>query len=235
MSAPVLEFNAVSVAAGGKTLLGPVSASIDSTGITAVMGPNGAGKSLFLGAAHGLVALQSGDVTWNGSAAESSRASRGFVFQTTPVMRRSVIANVAFPLIARKVARAERNARLRAAMETARLAHVAHRPAAALSGGERKRLDLARALVNDPVAILLDEPAANLDPASTAELEASLRQIARRGIKVILSTHDIAQARRLADDVLFFALGRVSEQGPAKAFFEEPESQIARKYLKGFL
>jgi len=235
VSVPVLIFDDVSLSANGNVLLGPVSARIDSPGITVVMGPNGAGKSLFLSAAHGLAEDARGAVTWDGVAATASRAARGFVFQDTPIMRRSVAGNIVFPLISRGVGRTERARLLRQALETARLSDLARKPAATLSGGERKRLALARAMVTEPVAILLDEPASNLDPATTAELEASLRRISRAGTKVILSTHDINQARRLASDILFFALGNLVEQGPAEAFFERPKSQVARKFLKGYL
>jgi tungstate transport system ATP-binding protein len=220
---------------GGRRLLGPVDMALDDPGITVVMGPNGAGKSLFLSALHGLLPDHGGTVTWNGQDAAATRARRGFVFQTTPVLRRSVAANIAFPLVARGVPSAERAARVARALTEARLTDAAHKPAATLSGGERRRLDLARATVTDPEVILLDEPSANLDPASTAELEAALGQIAEGGVKVILSTHDIAQARRIAATILFFSEGKLAEQGPAEAFFAAPSSDAARRYLAGQL
>ncbi|MBZ0127874.1 MAG: ATP-binding cassette domain-containing protein [Rhodobacteraceae bacterium] len=235
MSAPVLVFDSVSIHADGNALLGPVSLTLATPGITVVMGPNGAGKSLFLAAAHGLLKLEGGHITWDGRDAATSRAARGFVFQATPVLRRSVAGNVAFPLIARKHGRAEIRTRVASALDEARLSALARQPAAALSGGELKRLDLARAMVGRPTSLLLDEPSANLDPASTAELEKALHRIAARGVKVLVSTHDVAQARRLADDILFFDAGQLAEQADAETFFAAPASTAAQKYLRGEL
>ncbi len=235
MTAPVLEFQSAEIRSGGKTLLGPVSTRIDKPGITMIMGPNGAGKSLFLAAAHGLLDLSRGAVTWSGIPATSGRATRGFVFQTTPVLRRSVAGNIAFPLSALKMPLYRKKELVNNALRVARLAGDAGKPAATLSGGELKRLALARAIVAEPVAILLDEPAANLDPASTAELENSLRQISASGVKVILSSHNIAQARRLADDILFFDRGKLVEESSAAAFLDSPSHVSAQKFLKGEL
>ena len=235
MTPPLLEISALRFTAGGRALLGPVTARVESAGVTVIMGPNGAGKSLFLSALHGLLPGHAGSVAWNGVAAEESRAMRGFVFQNTPVLRRSVAGNIALPLVARGVARAERAERVARALAKARLDADPRKPAAALSGGERKRLDLAGAIVTEPQAVLLDEPAANLDPASTAALEAVLGGLAERGIKIILSTHDIAQARRMADEILFLDAGRLVEQGPAAELLDAPASRAAQKYLRGEL
>ena len=235
MSAPILGCEGLTVTEGGIRLLGPVDLMLDGDGITVVMGPNGAGKSLFLSAIHGLLDRHEGRATWDGKAATATRAERGFVFQSTPVLRRSVAGNIGFPLKTRRLSRTEKAARVARALASARLAHVANRPAAALSGGERKRLDLARAMVGQPRVVLLDEPAANLDPASTAALEAALKEVAAAGVKVILSTHDTAQARRLADDILFFSAGALVEQAKAAAFFQAPASEAAQRFLEGRL
>lgn len=235
MSEQVLTFTDVEIKAKGRRLLGPLSVQLDRPGITVVMGPNGAGKSLFLSAAHGLIDLDHGYITWNGIPAKDSRASRGFVFQTTPILRRSVAGNIGFPLLARGMDREEKQSRIEAALTEARLLEDANKPAAALSGGERKRLALAQALVNHPDVILLDEPAANLDPASTAEFEESLRRISASGTRIILSTHDVAQARRIADFVLFFANGQIVEQAEARDFFHFTSSEEAKKFLRGDL
>jgi tungstate transport system ATP-binding protein len=235
MSAPNLVFEAVELVSEGKRLLGPVDLTLNSPGITVIMGPNGAGKSLFLSAAHGLLDDIKGRITWNGVAAQSSRASRGLVFQTTPILRRSVAGNIALPLVARGVKRAEQSARVAKALKDARLDADPRKPAAALSGGERKRLALARAIVTAPETLLLDEPAANLDPASTAGLESILRQISQGGTKILISTHDIAQARRLADDILFFDHGKLVEQADAKSFFATSQNPAVQKFLRGDL
>jgi len=233
--APVLRFEGVAVRAGGKTLLGPVTCRLDSPGITAVMGPNGAGKSLFLSAAHGVLDDLAGRVTWDDTDATHSRKSRGFMFQATPVLRRSVWGNIAFALSGQRLAKDDRAARITRALADARLDADPRKPAAALSGGERKRLDLARALVTDPRVLILDEPAANLDPAATAAFEDSLRRISGRGVKILFSTHDIGQAKRLADDILFIDGGQLIEQKTADTFFSKPVSGPAERFLKGLL
>ncbi len=230
-----LRFGAVTIRLGGATLLGPIDMTLNSPGITVIMGPNGAGKSLFLAAAHGLPPDHSGRVTWDGTTAAQSRASRGFVFQSAPILRRSVAGNIALPLRAQGISRPERAAHIKRALDAARLATDPRKPAAALSGGERKRLDLARAIVLSPKVVMLDEPAANLDPASTAELEAVLQRLSAGGTKIILSTHDIAQARRLGADILFFDRGRLVEQTTTARFFENPKSEAAGRYLDGVL
>lgn len=235
MSAPRLEFKDFVSSSDGRILLGPISLTLSSPGITVIMGPNGAGKSLFLSAAHGLLERARGIVRWNGVSAQTSRASRGFVFQNTPVLRRSVAGNIALPLRARGVKRAERSSLITRALKDARLDADPRKPAATLSGGERKRLALARAIVSNPKVLLLDEPSANLDPASTAGLEDILRRISQSGTKILMSTHDIAQARRLADDILFFDGGALVEQASAAAFFDDPASPAAQKFLKGEL
>ncbi len=235
MTAPRLHFENVEFRADKTALLGPVSLTLNSPGITVIMGPNGAGKSLFLYAAHGLLGRHSGAVTWNDIPAQTSRGTRGFVFQTTPILRRSVAGNIAFALHARGLSRHEKSARVAQALTEARLDADPGKPAATLSGGERRRLALARAIVTEPETVLLDEPSANLDPASTAALEEVLRRISASGTKILLSTHDIAQARRLAGDILFFDEGALVEQADAKAFFAGPTSPAAQKYLKGEL
>jgi len=230
---PTLRCKGVEIRIDATLLLGPIDLSLASPGITVIMGPNGAGKSLFLAAIHGLPPRHSGTITWDGIAADQSRARRGMVFQTTPVLRRSVAGNIALPLRAKGIGGAEKTARIHEALRAARLDADPRKPAAALSGGERKRLGLARAIVLDPQVLMLDEPAANLDPATTLGLEDTLRRISARGTKVILSTHNIAQARRLAADILFFSSGRLLEQALADDFFNAPRSDGARKYLGG--
>lgn len=235
-AAEALRLEGAETAAAGARLLGPLDLAVASPGPTAVLGPNGAGKSQFLRLIHGLTPATAGRVVWgDGRGPEAARADQAFVFQTTPVLRRSVWANVEFPLIARRWPRAMRHARTAEALERARLADKAAQPAASLSGGERQRMALARAWTTGPRALLLDEPCANMDPASTAEFERFLAEIREEGAKIFLATHDLGQARRLAEDVLFFDQGRLAEQAPAGRFFAAPASAAAQRYLDGRL
>lgn len=219
----------------GQRLLGPIDLSLDSSGITCVLGHNGAGKSLFLKMCHGQFSPNSGSVTWDGKAAITTRRRRSFMFQGSPVLLRSVAANVEYPLIAHGVKKPERQKRLHAALKLARLSDRASAPAASLSGGERQRMSLARAWVTEPSVIILDEPAASLDPASTKELETLVREISASGVKVLIATHDLAQARRLADDVLMFGRGNLLAFEPAERFFSQNHEGEIANYLNGRL
>ena len=234
-AAEALRLDGAEVRKDGARILGPISLTVASAGATALLGANGAGKSQFLRLIHGLVRPSAGAVTWGERSVAEARDEQSFVFQAAPVMRRSVWANVEFALIARRWPRAMREARTAEALERARLAGKAAQPAAALSGGERQRMALARAWAAGPRVLLLDEPCASLDPASTAEFERLLADIRAEGVKLFLATHDRDQARRLAEDVLFFENGRVAEQTAAARFFSGPASDAARRYLAGEL
>lgn len=235
MSFSGLQVDRLAYRRDGVTLLSPVTLELASRGITVIVGANGAGKSLFLQLLHGLLTPAEGKVRWSGMSVEATRARRGYVFQKCPVMRRSVRDNVAFPLLAARVPRAERAAKIEEALEMARLSGKPDVPAAALSGGEQQRMALARALVTDPDVVLMDEPSASLDPASTRALEAIVREVSARGVKVLIATHDLGQAKRLAEDVLVFHSGSLVEFSPAGRFFTAPVSREARDYVAGVL
>ncbi len=220
---------------GGRRLLGPLDLTLDTSGITAILGHNGAGKSLFIQMCHGQFPPSAGRIAWNGADAITSRRERSFMFQNTPLLRRSVFANVEFPLVAQGIPRAERHRRTHLALQTARLDQQSNAPAASLSGGERQRMALARAIVTDPQVILLDEPAANLDPASTLALESMVLAVAAKGTKVLIATHDLPQARRLAADVLVFGLGKLLVQQDARSFFNTQHDGAVADYLEGRL
>ncbi len=227
-----LVFTDVSLFRNGTEILGPLDLRLDAVGITCILGPNGAGKSVFLNLCHGMFAPERGTVCWNDQPAGTTRNERSFMFQSAAVMRRSVWANVEFPLKAYGVARAERAARVENALEFARLLGKAKQPAASLSGGEKQRMALARAWVTRPKVILLDEPAANLDPGSTGALEEMLRNIAQDS-GVMIATHDLPQAQRLADHVLVFAEGKLVANSPASGFFGQNHTGHVANFLAG--
>lgn len=231
----MLTLDGVSVVRDGQIRLGPVSAEVDPKGLTVVLGHNGAGKSLFLRTAHGLLSPDAGQVRWHGATPAESRAARGFVFQSTPVMRRSVAQNVEFPLIARGVGRADRARRVAAVLDMTDLSRFTDNPAATLSGGEKQRMALARALVTKPEVILLDEPAASLDPTATLAMEAVITRAHGAGTGIIMSTHDLGQAARLARDVLLFRDGQLVVQTSRDIFFSDVAPQYAMEYRKATL
>mgnify|MGYP000060596459 CR=1 FL=1 len=230
-----LGFEAACYAVGKRTLLGPIDCVLDSTpGVHLVLGPNGAGKSLFLRLAHGLLQPTGGQVRWATEAA-ACRQRQAMVFQHPVVLRRSVRANVEYALTLRGLPGAERRRRSDEALARAGLTALATRPAPVLSGGERQRLALARAWALRPDVLFLDEPTASLDPAAAAQVEALIGDFRARGTHIVMSTHDLAQARRLGGEVLFFHRGRLLERAPAAGFFAQPATREAAAYVRGEL
>lgn len=220
----------------GKRVIDGIDLVIDSRRLTVIMGPNGAGKSVLLRLLHGLIAPTTGKIMWGGQPLDAALARRqAMVFQRPVLLRRSAAANVSHALGLRGVRGAERSLRVAEALKLAGLEEHAATPARVLSGGEQQRLCLARALSLEPNVLFLDEPTSSLDPASTLLIEGLLRDAQRRGIKVILVTHDVGQAKRLADDVVFLMHGRAIEHQSSESFFTNPHSESTRAFLRGGL
>lgn len=219
------------IAAQNRTLLDQISCTITAEGISVIMGPNGAGKSLFLRCLHGLSRPDAGQIQFCGRPFDKAVLKRqSFVFQSPTVLRRTVFDNLAF------VARLRPDITMAAVdrlLTDMRLDSLRDQPARLLSGGEKQRLAMARALLTGPELLLMDEATANLDPASVQIIETSLKAAAQKGMKIIVVTHDIGQARRLAHDVLFFSHGRLAEHSDANRFFTSPQSKTAQAYLRG--
>jgi len=220
---------------GGRRLLDGITFQTDVGPRTVVLGPNGAGKSLLLRLCHGLLPPSAGTITWAGADPSMARRCQAMVFQRPVLLRRSTAANIRYALRTQGIPRRQRRAIVREALERAGLLSLAERPARVLSGGEQQRLALARAWALKPQVLFLDEPTASLDPAATRAVEALLDEIYQTGTKVIMTTHDLGQARRLADEVLFLHHGRLVEQAPASAFFLAPRSPEAAAFLEGRL
>ncbi len=231
-----VELKGVVYQTGGKRVIDGIDATIETRRITAIMGPNGAGKSILLRLMHGLITATEGEILWAGRPMDRLLAHwQAMVFQRPVLLRRSVAANVSHALGLRGIERDQRAIRVNEALKLAGLERHASTPARVLSGGEQQRLCLARALSLEPDVLFLDEPTSSLDPASTLAIERLLLDAQRRGIKVILVTHDIGQARRLAHDVMFMHHGRVIEHQDAESFFDDPRSEGARAFLSGGL
>jgi tungstate transport system ATP-binding protein len=227
---------ALTFEAGGQTLLDGLDLALDRTETTVIMGPNGAGKSLLLRLLHGLLTPTAGEVRWNGRAPDRAvRRRQAMVFQKPVLLRRSVLANLTYALSVHGVVRGEQRVRAQEALAEAGLERLARRPARVLSGGEQQRLALARAWATRPEVLFLDEPTANLDPAGAHAVECMVTAIKDRGTKIVLTTHDLGQARRLADEVVFLHRGRLVERSPAQTFFDQPQSEQARAFLSGDL
>ncbi|CAD5271743.1 ABC transporter ATP-binding protein [Bosea sp. 62] len=229
-----LTVEAAAFSGDGKLLVEPNSFTIPAGGLTVLLGPNGAGKSLTLRLCHGLLAPSRGAVRW--AAGAEGRAKRhAMVFQKPIMLRRSVEANITHALAAAGANSTERKARAAQALQRFGLAERASQPARLLSGGEQQRLAIARAWALRPELLFLDEPTSQLDPAATRQIEELLSGLVAEGITVMMSTHDLGQARRLADRVLFLHRGRLVEDAPAREFFAGPQSAEARAFLAGEL
>jgi tungstate transport system ATP-binding protein len=229
-----LTVEAAAFSGDGKLLVEPNSFTIPAGGLTVLLGPNGAGKSLTLRLCHGLLTPSRGAVRW--AAGAEGRAKRhAMVFQKPIMLRRSVEANITHALAAAGATGPERKARAAQALQRFGLAERAAQPARLLSGGEQQRLAIARAWALRPELLFLDEPTSQLDPAATRQIEELLSGLVAEGITVMMSTHDLGQARRLADRVLFLHRGRLVEDALAKDFFAGPASAEARAFLAGEL
>lgn len=230
---PAIRMRDVGFRPEGRPVLDGIDLELGPEGITVVLGPNGAGKSVLLRVLGGLLAPDAGVIEW--SAQRDPGDVAAIVFQQPALLRASVRANVELGLLALPLARAERAARVHQALQLVGLAHRAGDAARLLSGGERQRLALARAWAPRRPLLLLDEPTASLDPTATEAVEQIVREIRTSGARIVMTSHNLAQATRLADDIVFMSAGRVVEHAPASRFFSRPESMEARLFLQGEL
>ena len=229
-----VELNGAVVRKGDKNIIGPLDLSITGAGCSILIGPNGAGKTTFLRLLHGLERATSGAVKWSGRKSKAfSRQS--FVFQSPVVLRRSGIENIAYPLYVRGINRKTARAEAEKWIDDIGLSDVGRYDAHVLSGGERQKLAMARALITKPEVLFLDEPTANLDGASTLEIERLILAAREAGTCIIMATHDFGQARRLATEILFMYRGHIHERASTEFFFNDPETEEARKFIRGDL
>jgi tungstate transport system ATP-binding protein len=224
----LLRVRGLRVRIGAHDVLDGIDLDLPSSGRTVVVGPNGAGKSTLLMALHGLVEPSAGRID-----GVPVRPRLALVFQRPVMLRRSVRANVDHALGVAGVSGAERTRRADSALLDVGLAYAAQRPARGLSGGEQQRLAIARAQALEPDCLLLDEPTSSLDPASGAAIERHLLALSERGTGLVMTTHDLAQARRVAEHMVMMHRGRIVEAGDAASFFASPRTEAARRFLGG--
>lgn len=230
-----LQLDGVGLSIDGNQLLEGIDLQLVAGTRTLVLGPNGAGKSLLLRLCHGLLQPTQGTVRWCGELPASAPRLQAFVFQRPVLLRRSAQANIEYALAIQGIRGAERRERTAAVLERTGLTAIARRPARVLSGGEQQRLALARAWALEPRVLFLDEPTASLDPTATRNVEQLVEAIHASGTKVVMTTHDLGQAHRIADDVIFMHRGRCLEHSPAPTFFKQPQSETAAAFLAGDL
>jgi tungstate transport system ATP-binding protein len=220
---------------GARRIIDGISLTLERGPRTVILGPNGAGKSVLLRLCHGLLRPSSGSVKWSSQEIPGGPRRQAMVFQRPVMLRRSALRNVTYALGLAGLPRKERDVRAREALAKVGLDRVAGSPARVLSGGEQQRLALARVWALHPEILFLDEPTASLDPAATGEVESVVNALHHAGTKIVLVTHNLGQARRFGDDILFVHQGRLVERAPAGRFFRRPASREAAQYLEGEL
>lgn len=224
----------VSLLAHGVTILDGISLNLAPGAPTMLVGPNGSGKSSLMRVAMGLVPPTRGRVTYGGRA-DVPPTRRAIVFQRPVMLRRSAAANLTYALAAAGVARDQRSAAAQELLDRVGLSALGERPARRMSGGEQQRLAIARALAKQPEILFLDEPTASLDPAATKATEDIIRTIAAEGIKIVMATHDLGEARRLGGEIVLMNKGRIVEVADTQTFFTSPRTDAARRFVAGEL
>lgn len=222
-----LTLDNITYRANGRELIRGLSAVFDSGPRSIILGANGAGKSLLLRLCHGLLAPDAGRIAWAGEGRQA------MVFQRPVLLRRSAFENIAYALSLAGVRGAQATERAWASLRRFGLEPLARHPARVLSGGEQQRLALARAWALEPRVLFLDEPTANLDPNATRHVETAIGEFHAAGTKIIMTTHNLGQARRMGDEILFLAEGRLVERCATREFFTAPATAEARDYLQG--
>jgi tungstate transport system ATP-binding protein len=230
-----LQLNGVVFSAGGRRIIDGVTLTLEAKTRTIIVGPNGAGKSVLLRLCHGLLQPTSGTIRWNAPEQPGAPRRQAMVFQRPVLLRRSALANVTYALRVAGLPRPQREPCARAALESVGLDTLAGRPARVLSGGEQQRLAMARVWALRPELLFLDEPTASLDPSATQEIERIIGALHAAGTKIVMVTHNLGQARRLGDEIVFLHQGQVLERAPVGRFLLRPESPEAAQFLKGQL
>jgi len=230
-----LEVEGLGYAVNGTPLLDGLSFRVERGDSLFVLGPNGAGKSLLLRLCHGLLRPSGGTIRWLGGGGAARPGGHAMVFQQPVLLRRSAAANIRHALALAGVPRDRRRREAEDALRRFHLEHLAERPARVLSGGEKQRLAMARAWALRPELLFLDEPTTALDPAATKAIEEMIGAFHEGGTTLVMTTHDLGQARRLARRVLFLHHGRILEDTPAPVFFRSPRTREAGAFLAGEL
>ncbi|HWP97196.1 MAG TPA: phosphate ABC transporter ATP-binding protein [Syntrophomonadaceae bacterium] len=236
----IFELSEVSKTYGNRTVLQVPRLQMEEQKIYAILGPNGAGKTTLLRILNlletpdkGRISFQGGEIEYGRRRLEAAR-QMCMVFQKPVMFRSSVFANVAYGLKVRNVGRKKSEAIVREALEFVGMNHLADHPAHHLSGGEAQRVALARALVLKPRVLLLDEPTANLDPSSVQHIEEIIRRWHREyGSTIILVTHNLFQAKRMAQECLIMMDGRIIEKGATEQIFSQPREALTSQFLNG--
>ena len=217
--------------------LNSISLEMQGGKIIVLLGVNGAGKTTLMRIMAGLENSDSGQLLFNNQNIDCKalRQVSTLVFQKSAMFSTNVYDNLAYGLRIRKAPKAEIKKKVAEALQAVRLSGFEKRRAKKTSGGEQQRIALARAFLLDSQVLLLDEPTANLDPNSASIIEKAMvsRKSAQRII--VMATHNLSQARRMADEIVHIYNGEIVEVAETENFFENPKSEISRKFVNGEL
>lgn len=212
-------------------LLKNLCLDLDLEKVTIVLGANGAGKSLFLNLCHGLIEPREGQIEWRDNhSVKITPPRQTMVFQVPVMLRRTALENVEYAV--KQCTNDEVQARAMAALEWAKLEPLASKPAHNLSIGEQQQLAIARAWAMQPELFFLDEPTSSLDPSACMRVEELIHSMKDKGMRILMTTHNLAQAQRLAEQVVFLSDGRILEHQNAQTFFSKPGSEEARNFIQ---
>jgi tungstate transport system ATP-binding protein len=214
-----------------------VSLNLEGSKIIVLLGVNGAGKTTLMRIVAGLESPDSGKILFNNQPLDSKtlRQVSTLVFQKTAMFSLNVYGNLAFGLKIRKISEEEIPKRISKGLQAVKLSGFEKRPAKKLSGGEQQRIALARAFLLDSKVLLLDEPTANLDPNSASIIEKAIIGQKNSQRVIIMATHNLNQARRMADEIVHIHNGEIVEAAKPEDFFEKPQNEITRKFINGEL
>jgi polar amino acid transport system ATP-binding protein len=239
-AAPILSFEGVIKRYGALEALSGVTFQVNRGEVVCIIGPSGSGKSTLLRCANALEGIDGGRVTFDGinvhdrrTDARRLRRRMGMVFQNFELFPHlTVLRNVAVgPITVLRMTRARAEAGATDLLRKVGLADKAAQHPAALSGGQQQRVAIARALAMQPDVMLFDEPTSALDPETIGEVLSVMKRLADEGMTMVVVTHEMDFAKRVANWVVVFDRGRVVEQGPPRQIFEQPTVARTRDFL----
>ncbi len=219
----LLVLHNVEIIRDGRTILQSGDLQVPLAGITALIGPNGAGKTTLLRLIHGLIEPSIGRCDRPFTPDESA-----LVFHYTPMLKATVREHLT---LLRDTHRLISDQAINEALQSVGIAHLANNPAQRLSAGERQKLCLARARLQNPKLVLLDEPTANLDPNASDDVEQMITELSKDGKAVLFASHNMAQVKRLASNLVFMQDGKILEITHPDTFFKNPQTKEGSQFL----
>ncbi len=244
MAEPLVVLTDVQKHFGDLHVLKDINLTVDRGEVVIVIGPSGSGKSTLCRAINRLETTESGEISIDGNplpeegkALAGLRADVGMVFQSFNLFaHKTILENVTLgPIKVRKIKKAEAEKRAMELLERVGVAHQAHKYPAQLSGGQQQRVAIARSLAMDPKVMLFDEPTSALDPEMINEVLDVMTELAKSGMTMVVVTHEMGFARKVANRVVFMADGQIVEEATPEEFFTNPKSGRAKDFLSKIL